>query len=333
LRKTGFHILTLVSRYMTNKPKLAVSSCLLGKKVRYNGDAAEFRVLNRVWSEHLELIGVCPEVGIGMGVPRPTIRLVKGEERISLIDPKNGDDYTDAMLEYAEVQSDFLVASGISGFVFKKDSPSCGLERVKVYRGDNPQAVRDGAGMFAKVFTTLYPHIPVIEEGRLTDPLQAEHFLARVHFFDEWQTIGNEGWTAKRLMQFHAEHKLFILSRAPEAKRMLGRIIAQGFDNDEHPENVALKYMTEAQKQLSTLTKRGRIAHAMERIVGRLPEISKSDKHELLEVIHSFRKGLLPRSAALILLSHHINRHDAENPIHQKFIAPIPMGMGLMARV
>ncbi len=94
---------------MTSKPKIAVSSCLLGKKVRYNGDAAEFRMLNRVWSDHLELIGVCPEVAIGMGVPRPTIRLVKGEERISLINPKNGDDYTDKMLEYAEVQSDFLI--------------------------------------------------------------------------------------------------------------------------------------------------------------------------------------------------------------------------------
>ena len=235
MKKTGIDILK--SDFVTmNKPKLAVSSCLLGKKVRYNGDAAEFRPLNRIWSEHLELIGVCPEVGIGMGVPRPTIRLVKGEERISLIDPKNGHDYTDKMLEFAEVQSDFLVASGISGFVFKKDSPSCGLERVKVYRGDNPQAVRDGTGLFAKVFTTLYPHIPVIEEGRLTDPLQAEHFLARVHFFNEWLSIGEEGWTASKLMTFHAEHKLFLLSRAPDSKRILGRIIAQGFDNDEHPE-------------------------------------------------------------------------------------------------
>ena len=246
MKKTGINILNYDARVMRSKPKLAVSSCLLGKKVRYNGDAAEFRPLNRIWSEHLELIGVCPEVGIGMGVPRPTVRLVKGEERISLIDPKNGHDYTDKMLEYAEIQSDFLVASGISGFVFKKDSPSCGLERVKVYRGDNPQAVRDGAGLFSKVFTTLSPHIPVIEEGRLTDALQAEHFLARVHFFDEWQTIGKEGWTAAKVMQFHAEHKLFLLSRAPDSKRMLGRIIAEGFDNDEHPENVALKYMTEA---------------------------------------------------------------------------------------
>ena len=113
----------------------------------------------------------------------------------------------------------------------------------------------------------------------------------------------------------------------------MGRIIAQGFDNDEHPELVALKYMTEAQKGLSVLTKRGRIAHAMERVVGKLPNMSKQDKSELLEVIRQFRKGLLPRSAAMILLSHHINRHDANNPIHNNFTYPIPMNMGLMARV
>ena len=251
-----------------NKPKLAVSSCLLGKKVRSNGDAAEFRPLNRTWSEHLELIEVCPEVGIGMGVPRPTPRLVKDEERISLIDPMNGHDYTDKMLEYAEVQSDFLVASGVSGFVFKTDSPSCGLEKVKVYRGDNPQAVRDGTGLFAKVFTTLYPHIPVIEEVSLSDPLQEEHFLARVQFFNEWLSIGEEGWTASRLVTFHADQKAFLLSKTPEAMRSLDKIISKLFDSDEHPEHVALNYVTEAQKHLSALNKRERIPHPMERVVG-----------------------------------------------------------------
>jgi uncharacterized protein YbbK (DUF523 family)/uncharacterized protein YbgA (DUF1722 family) len=318
---------------MTSKPKVAVSSCLLGKKVRYNGDAAEFRMLNRVWSDHLELIGVCPEVAIGMGVPRPTIRLVKGEERISLINPKNGDDYTDKMLEYAEVQSDFLINSGISGFVFKKGSPSCGLERVKVYRGENAQAEKVGAGMFAKVFTTLYPHIPVIEEGRLSDPLQAEHFLARVYFFNEWLNVGVKGWSAAKLMQFHSENKLFLLSRAPDAKRILGRVIANAFENNEHPDIVALKYMAEAQKHLSTLTTPGRIAHAMERIVGRLPLIPSQDRKELIEVISRYRKGLLSRSAALTLLGHHINRYGDGNIRHQNFLAPIPYKMGLMARV
>ena len=175
---------------MANKPKLAVSACLLGQKVRYNGDAAEFRTLSRKWSEHLELIPLCPEVGIGMGVPRPTIRLVREDGKIKLINPKNGEDFTTKMLEYSEIQSDLLASSGVCGFVFKKDSPSCGVERVKVYRGDNPQAVRDGRGMFATVFTTLNPHIPVIEEGRMSDSRQAEHFLARVHFFHEWYRAG-----------------------------------------------------------------------------------------------------------------------------------------------
>ncbi len=315
--------------------RLAVS-CMpyLEKKVRSNGDAAEFRMLNRVWSDHLELIGVCPEVAIGMGVPRPTIRLVKGEERISLINPKNGDDYTDKMLEYAEVQSDFLINSGISGFVFKKGSPSCGLERVKVYRGENAHAEKVGAGMFAKVFTTLYPHIPVIEEGRLSDPLQAEHFLARVYFFDEWLNVGVEGWSAAKLMQFHSENKLFLLSRAPDAKRILGRVIANAFENNEHPDIVALKYMAEAQNHLSTLDyTSGPIAHAMERSVGRLPLMPSQDRKELIEVISRYRKGLLSRSAALTLLGHHINRYGDGNIRHQNFIAPIPYKMGLMARV
>ena len=188
--------------------------------------------------------------------------------------------------------------------------------------------------MFAKVFTTLYPHIPVIEEGRLTDPLQAEHFLARVHFFSDWLNIGKEGWTASKVMQFHSENKLFLLSRAPDAKRTLGRIIANGFDNNEHADNIALEYMTVAQKHLTTLTKRGRIAHAMERVVGRLSSgLTKEDKKEIIEIIHGFRKGLLPRSAPLTLLNHHIKKLGAETPIHRKFISPIPLNMGLMARV
>jgi uncharacterized protein YbbK (DUF523 family) len=175
--KTALDILMRGGIGMSNMPKLGVSACLLGEKVRYNGDGAEFRSLTRAWSHHLDLIGVCPEVGIGMGTPRPTIRLVNRDGKIHLVNPKTDDDFTQDMLEYAELQSDALMKAEICGFVFKKDSPSCGLERVRVYRDDQPQAIRNGTGLFALVFTTLNPHIPVIEEGRLSDPLQAEHFL------------------------------------------------------------------------------------------------------------------------------------------------------------
>ena len=246
---------------MSNIPKIGVSACLAGQKVRYNGNAAEFRILSRKWSDHLELVPICPEVGIGMGVPRPKIRLVKNDGKLSLVNPNNGDDFTGKMLEYSEIQSDLLASSGICGFVFKKDSASCGLDRVKVYRGDNPRAVREGRGLFAMVFTSLNPHIPVIEEGGLTDPKQAEHFLSRVHFFHEWQVLGNTGWDAKKIIQFHNENKLFLLSRAPQIERFLERMIATRFDEGAHPENVALEYMTEAQQALNVLTKKGRITH------------------------------------------------------------------------
>ena len=253
---------------MEHKPRLAVSACLLGHKVRYNGDAAEFRPLTRKWNVHFDMVGVCPEVGIGMGTPRPTIRLVNNGDSIRLVNPKNGDDFTSPMLEYAQLQADALVESGICGFVFKKDSPSCGLERVKVYRNGHAQATRDGRGMFAKVFTTLYPHIPVIEEDRLTDARQAEHYFARVHFFSLWYQEGLKGWTAQAIMEFHNVNKPFLLSHSPDAKRRLGRIITQGFDNGDHPETVALAYMTEAQQSLNVLTKIRPIAHTIERILG-----------------------------------------------------------------
>ena len=319
---------------MSEKPIVAVSACLLGQKVRHNGDAAEFRTLSRKWSNHLELVPICPEVGIGMGVPRPKIRLVKNEGKITLMDPKNGEDYTDKMLEFAQLQSDLLASAGICGFVFKKDSPTCGLERVKVYRGENSQAVREGHGMFAMVFTSLNPHIPTIEEGRLTDAEQAEHFLSRVHFFHEWKNAGKAGWDANKIMQFHNENKLFLLSRAPQMKRILGRMIARRFDEGAHPENVALEYMTEAQIALNVLTKKGRIAHTMERVFGRFShQLSKQEKQEVVELIHGFRMGYLPRSAPLVLLNHYLRRYNMNDKIMNRFISSVPLEMGLMARV
>jgi hypothetical protein len=195
-----------------------------------------------------------------MGTPRPTIRLVNRDGKIHLVNPKTDDDFTQDMLEYAELQSDALMKAEICGFVFKKDSPSCGLERVRVYRDNQPQAIRNGTGLFALVFTTLNPHIPVIEEGRLSDPLQAEHFLARVEFFSLWLEEGRGGWTADKLMRFHNTNKLFLLSRSPKAKRELGRLLAHAFEQGEHPDHAALQYMTAAQKSLDVLTKPGPIA-------------------------------------------------------------------------
>ncbi|MDE0857338.1 MAG: DUF523 and DUF1722 domain-containing protein [Candidatus Poseidoniaceae archaeon] len=319
---------------MPTRPKLGVSACLLGQKVRHNGEHAEARNLTESWSRHLDLVGVCPEVGIGMTTPRATTRLVKRDGRIHLLDSNNNTDLSQDMIDYAELQSDALTKAGICGFVFKSGSASCGLERIKVTEEGQIEASNDGTGLFALVFTTLNPHIPVIEEVSLSDPLQAEHFLARVEFFSLWLEEARGGWTANKIAQFHDSNKLFFISRSPNAKRNLGRLIAQAFDRGDHPENVAFEYMAAAQKSLNVLTKPGPIAHAMERVLGRIsPSLSGDERQELLGVINEYRRGLQPRSAPLTLLRTHVRNCGMDNETHARFITPTPLRLDLLANV
>ena len=248
---------------MTSRPKLAVSSCLLGEKVRHNGESSEFRILNRVWSEHLELIGVCPEVGVGMGVPRPSIRLVKGEERISLVNPETGDDYTKKMLEYAGTVR-FLVP-GISGFVFRATLQVAGLRELRyiVVIAHKPFVM---VLVCSQGFHHVIPHIPAAEESQLRDKSQADHFLARVNLLHIWQMFGSEGWTAEKIEAFHVEQRPLMQKMAPNSNGILTGLIVQSLNNGEHPENIALNYITEAQNLLTIHTKVSNISNALESI-------------------------------------------------------------------
>ena len=319
---------------MSGRPVIAVSACLVGQKVRFDGDAAELRLLTKEWSNHLDLLPICPEIEIGMEVPRPATVLVKDEEKLKLVNQQNSMDYTNKMLEYSQIQSDYLASAGICGFIFNNDSPSCGLEKVEVYNTDLSEVTRNGRGLFATVFTAFNPHIPTIEGEKLDDIEQAEHFLARVHFFHEWQIKGKNGWNANKIMQFHNENKLFLLSRAPQMKRVLGRLIATRLDEKAHPEIIALEYMTKAQKALHFTTKKGRIAHTMERVFGRFShQLSNQERQELIELIHGFRQGLVPRSTPLLLLNKYLGRYNLIDKNINRFINPVPLEMDLMRQV
>jgi uncharacterized protein YbbK (DUF523 family)/uncharacterized protein YbgA (DUF1722 family) len=273
-------------------------------------------------------------VGIGLGTPRPTIRLSKGENGVRLIEPRSGKDLTDAMVAWATRTADDLAGLGVNGLVLKKDSPSCGVERVKVHPAKEGGPQRDGVGVFAMVFMALNPQIPVIEEGRLNDPNQAEHFLARVHFHHRWQSAGQEGWTAQRLMAFHQEHKIFLVARTADAKRKLGRTIAAGFDAGLPASEVALKYMIEAQGHLNVLPRRGRFAHAMERALSRMDlALSSPRREEVIRSIHAYRKGHLPRMAPLLLLDHLAGSDGAIPPWLGHLSNPVPAATGVLAKV
>jgi uncharacterized protein YbbK (DUF523 family) len=161
------------------KVRIGISSCLLGQEVRYNGGHKRDDFLVGTFGPFVEWVPVCPEVEIGMGVPRPAIRLERIGCDVRLLMPSTGDDLTDAMREFSRSRVEALAALGLDGYVLKKDSPSCGMERVKVYPATGAPA-QDGRGIFAQELLRRLPHLPVEEEGRLRNPRLCESFLVRI---------------------------------------------------------------------------------------------------------------------------------------------------------
>ena len=161
------------------KPRIGISACLLGQEVRYDGGHKRDAFLTEVLGRYVEWVPVCPEVELGMGTPRPPIRLERRGGEIRLVMPSTGADYTDAMRSFAERRVSELAKLDLDGYILKEDSPSCGAGNVKVYDGPGPPSP-DGRGLFAEVLTARLPDLPVEEEGRLADPLLRESFVRRV---------------------------------------------------------------------------------------------------------------------------------------------------------
>lgn len=163
-----------------NRLRIGVSACLLGQEVRYDGGHKREPFLIDLFGRDVEWVPVCPEVEIGLGTPRPAMRLVRIGGDTRMVTPETGADHTQAMRDYAERRVRELMGERLAGYIFKKDSPSCGMERVKLYPAEGGEAVREARGLFAETLMRLWPDLPVEEEGRLHDPILRESFVARV---------------------------------------------------------------------------------------------------------------------------------------------------------
>src|SRR3954470_8820805 len=161
------------------KLRIGISSCLLGQEVRYNGGHKRDDFLAGTLGPFVEWVPVCPEVELGLGVPRPAIRLERIGGGVRLLMPSTGEDLTEAMREFSRVRVEALAGMELDGYVLKKDSPSCGMERVKIYNGTGAPS-KDGRGLFAEELLRRRPPLPIEEEGRLRDPRLCESFLTRV---------------------------------------------------------------------------------------------------------------------------------------------------------
>ncbi|QBQ56461.1 DUF1722 domain-containing protein [Nitrosococcus wardiae] len=306
--------------------RIAVSSCLLGEKVRFDGGHKRDTYVTEALTAYFDFVPVCPEVAIGMSVPREPIHIVKTEQGLRVRGTRHRDlDVTDKLRQFGEAMAEELgdiELGDIDGYILKKDSPSCGMERVRVH-GTGGAPSRTGVGMYAQAFMARRPWLPVEEEGRLNDPVLRENFFERVFVHYRWRQMQAEGMTPATLVEFHSRHKFAVMAHSQAAYRRLGRLVAKA--GSEPIETLATAYEAELMSALKKCATRRGHANVLMHLLGFLrTQLDKEDRAELLESIENYRLGLVPLVVPITLLKHHFRRHPNPYVNKQYYLNPHP---------
>ncbi len=311
-----------------SKPQVGVSACLLGHAVRFNGDHKRQPWITDILGKHAKLVPFCPEVSLGLGVPRPTLRLNQGR----LVQPSTKLDLsekaTSCFIKLAQT------AAGLDGFILKKDSPSCGLERVKDYSAKGIPN-KTGQGFFAKAMCESYPLLPMIEEGRLMDSEQRENFLNQIFAYSRLRALTPEAPLRIKLsaiQDLHKKHKLILMEHSPRHYSRLGRIVAnpEGLSVREVLEKYSVLFMEALAVMPTAKTRTNVLEHAMGYLRGKADE---TDRKQLRESIKEYLKGELPFIAPLTLANHLIQKFEIAYLQEQLFFAPYPRALGAHIRL
>lgn len=302
------------------KIPVGISSCLVGEKVRFDGGHKQNRYILDTLGKFFHFRPFCPEMAIGLGVPRETIRLVSIDGRAQAVGNKNSHlNFTQALIQSAEDQADWHAE--IFGYIVKKDSPSCGMERVRVYRGELPS--RDGVGLYTETLMRNFPALPIEEEGRLGDPVLRESFVKRVIIYKRWHDLLEAGLDWPGLTDFHARHKLILYSHNQELGRKLGRELAVA--RSQPIEIYGAQYLAQLMAILKISAKRSNHVNVLEHIRGYLKQdLDKEDKQELTDSIENYRLGLLPLIVPITLLRHHFRRYPDPYIEQSYYLQPHP---------
>jgi uncharacterized protein YbgA (DUF1722 family)/uncharacterized protein YbbK (DUF523 family) len=309
------------------KIKLGISTCLLGEKVRYDGGHKLDRFLTDTLGQYVEYVPVCPEVECGLPVPREAMHLEGDPDSPRLVTVRTGQDMTDRMVQWARKRVAQLEKEGLCGFIFKSDSPSSGMEQVRVYN-DKGMPVKKGVGMFAKIFMEHFPLLPVEEEGRLHDPRLRENFVERIFVLRSWREVLERKVSRAALIDFHTRHKLLILSHSPKHYQIMGKLVAGA--KDIPVKDLFQQYRTILMEVLQLTTTPKKNANVLMHMMGYFKEqLSSGEKQELLEVIEKYRKGYIPLIAPIILIQHYVRKHDQPYLKEQVYLHPHPLELQL----
>ncbi len=324
---------------MDDRIRIGISQCLLGAQVRWDGGHKRDGFLVETFGRYVDWVPVCPEVESGLPVPRETLRLVRSPKGgvtvngvlVRLIFPRSGGDWTDEMAGWAEARTRKLESERLDGYILKKDSPSCGMTRVKVY-GDTGPSVRHGRGVFAEALLSRFPDLPVEEEGRLNDPRLRENFVERVFAYHRLNALFEARWTVGTLVRFHTAHKLTLLAHQPAAYQALGRLVARAKALPR--EELKARYRREFMDALATVATPAKHANVLQHMLGHLRgAIDAAARDEILGLIDEHRRGVVPLIVPLTLLRHYVRRLEVEYLLGQTYLEPHPRELALRNHV
>jgi uncharacterized protein YbgA (DUF1722 family)/uncharacterized protein YbbK (DUF523 family) len=310
--------------------RIGVSACLLGEHVRYDGGHKHDRYITDTLGAYFTFVPVCPEVACGLPTPRESMRLEGDPAAPRLMTRKTRVDKTEQMLAYCAIKIGELESEDLCGFIFKKDSPSSGLFRVKVY--NNGQAQKNGSGLFAAAMARHFPLLPMEEEGRLNDAALRENFIERVFSYRRWKDFLAGTPTVGRLVEFHTGNKLLMMAHSPLIYREMGVLVAHGAD--EVLSDLLQRYQELFMKGLTLHATVKKNTNVLQHIMGYFKQqLSADEKVELLEVIDQYHNCLLPLIVPLTLLKHYITKYDQQYLKGQVYLAPHPAQLMLRNHV
>jgi uncharacterized protein YbgA (DUF1722 family)/uncharacterized protein YbbK (DUF523 family) len=311
--------------------RIGISSCLLGHPVRYDGGHKRDAFLVDTIGPHVTWVPVCPEEEAGMGTPREPMRLVRADGRLRLLGVRSATDHTPVLDGWAARRVEQLAREDLDGYILKKDSPSCGLDRVKVYNAHLAPA-RTGRGLFADALVARLSKLPVEEEGRLCDPRLRENFVERVFAYRRLRTFFTGRWTVSGLVHHQAAHKLTLLSHSPDACRTLGRLVARAKDLPRA--EVRATYEDGFMRCLATLATPRKHVNVLQHMLGYFRGVLDADSRaELAGAIADYRRGLVPLVVPLTLLRSQVRRCRVTYLAGQTYLEPHPKELMLRNHV
>lgn len=317
---------------MENSLKLGISSCLLGNLVRYDGQHKYDAWIVETLGKHVSYVPVCPEVECGLGVPREAMRLVGDGEVSRLVTQRTAIDHSERMLEFAESRLQELKQENLCGYILKSKSPSCGMERVKIYPEKGGASQKRGVGLYAGAFLKAFPLLPCEEEGRLHDPVLRENFIERIFVMHRWNLEVRDSARPGDLVNFHTHHKLLLMAHSPQLYRQTGKLVS---DISKFPlAEFKLLYLALLAQALSYPATPSKHRNVLEHILGYFKkDLSSAEKAEMLELIADYQAHRIPLIVPVTMLNHYVRKYDKPYLADQHYLHPHPGELALRNHV